>query len=721
MVEQKGSRVRQITDKTMKINISRKFILASAILMAAVSCEKEKSPAEDPYLYFGQAIEMMSFNQGGGSKTIEMYSNQGPWVIEPEFRGDSEWIDIWPNEGSNDGRFTVKVSANPDAYNRMTRINIVIGSKVVKSINLYQLGGNPSILLDMGAARLSAPAKGGEVEVGIIANIGWKAIISEEGQSWIAGCGQTETVQKFTIAPNTGDEREANVRFAAVGTGYENVYVDFTIAQFDNAHDPYNGQKIALKDIYAEYAEGAMLISDNLWCEGVVTSDMSRLNFDAQQVFIQDESGMGMRIDFNSAKDNTFKLGEKIKVHLYGLAVQKDGDTGGLSITGAGSSSVFERNAAEEIPPVEITDLSELDKWQNTLVTIKDVSFILPFGTYLNVDDRFYNATGTNYNPYAVPFCDGNDFAGQMVMDAAGNSTRIYVRSTFLDRHAIVIPKGRGDITGIVQRYHKAGNTENIIIIRSTEDNKVSDTAGDCLFNTIVRFGPFGNPVENDRVIPEVGKGQFKQSVFEKIGALGAPGGVALDWGWSYMRKNAATINVAANGKQTVSPAIPNTNAGNPGIIYACVSCQKFWNATGSTINRSGADSDDLGEAWVFNIEDFNAVPGKPLYLVFTSSASQTGPMYFDIEWSENENAAISEYKKISEFINPDWYTSHQLEQFMVKLPDELAGLKNFTIRFRVTRNWRAGNGMTNGKESATTIASGGSPRIGIWAIEQAK
>ncbi|MCM1503313.1 MAG: DUF5689 domain-containing protein [Bacteroidales bacterium] len=702
-------------------NIFRNIIIMAAMSAAAVSCEKEKAAVEEPYLYFGQNIEMMSFTQSGGSKTIEMYSNQGPWVIEPAYNDDLEWIDIWPNEGNNDGRFTITVSRNEEAYNRMTQINVVVDSKVIKSVNLYQLGTSPSILLDMGSARLSAPAKGGEVEVGIIANIGWQAVISEEGQSWITAGEQTDVMQKFTIAPNSGDEREAGIRFQAVGTGYEDVHVDFTIAQFDNAHDPYNGQKISLKDIYSSYSEGADIITDNLWCEGTVTSDISRLNFDPQQMFIQDGSGMGMRIDFNTAKDNDYQLGEHVKIHLYGLSVNKDGDTGALSISGTSSNAVFERNAGTEVTPAEITDLSTLDDWQNTLVTVKNVSFALPFGTYLNVDDRYYNATGTNFNPYAVPFCDGNDFAGQLIVDSKGNQARVYVRSTFLDRHASIMQKGCGDMTGIVQRYHKAGMTENTLLIRSNDDNKVSDNADDCLYSTIVRFGPFDEGSEMEKLTPYVGKGQFKQSVFEKVGALGTAGGVAMDWGWSYMRKAPATITVAANGKQTASPSIPNTNAGNPGVMYSCISCQKFWDATGSTINRSGGGTDDYGEAWIFNIEDFNAEAGKPLYLVFTSSASQTGPMYFDIEWHENEGAAINEYRKIGEFINPDWYTSHQLEQFRFRLPDELAGLRNFTIRFRVSKNWRAGNGMTNGKESATSIASGGAPRIGIWSIEQSK
>ena len=45
---------------------------------------------------------------------------------------------------------------------------------------------------------------------------------------------------------------------------------------------------------------------------------------------------------------------------------------------------------------------------------------------------------------------------------------------------------------------------------------------------------------------------------------------------------------------------------------------------------------------------------------------------------------------------------------------------QKFTIRFRVTENWNAGNGMVNGSSTeSTTVAKGGAPRISIWQIAE--
>ncbi|MEI3554530.1 MAG: hypothetical protein V8Q54_07765 [Alistipes senegalensis] len=60
------------------------------------------------------------------------------------------------------------------------------------------------------------------------------------------------------------------------------------------------------------------------------------------------------------------------------------------------------------------------------------------------------------------------------------------------------------------------------------------------------------------------------------------------------------------------------------------------------------------------------------------------------------------------------------MQQFILKLPDEMKSKQKFTIRFRVTRNWNAGNGMVNGSSTeSTTVAKGGAPRISFWQIAE--
>ena len=175
-----------------------------------------------------------------------MYSNQGPWVIEPAFEGDGDWITVWPREGDRNGRFTITVEKNTGARNRTAQMNIVIDSKPVYSFDVSQIGSEPSILLDMGSDRVSASASGGEIEIGIIANTIWKTMIPAEAESWITPGEHGDDFQKLVIARNDGGQREARIRFQAVGTTLEGVYTEIILSQFDASKDPSNGTKITI-------------------------------------------------------------------------------------------------------------------------------------------------------------------------------------------------------------------------------------------------------------------------------------------------------------------------------------------------------------------------------------------------------------------------------------------------------------------------------------------
>ena len=140
----------------------------------ATGCSSDEE-IDAPSLSFGEKIESLSYTVNGGSLTVEMYSNMGPWVIEPAYAGDEEWIDIWPNEGDESGRFTVTVSANTEAYTRYSAVNVVIGGRIVKSFEVTQSGVDPSIALDMGSDHVTAASKGASISVPLKANIGWRA------------------------------------------------------------------------------------------------------------------------------------------------------------------------------------------------------------------------------------------------------------------------------------------------------------------------------------------------------------------------------------------------------------------------------------------------------------------------------------------------------------------------------------------------------------------
>ncbi len=690
------------------------------VALAAAGCSSDKD-VDAPYLYFGEEIESLSYTVNGGELTIEMYSNMGPWVIEPAYKGDEEWIDIWPNEGDDSGRFKVTVSANEGAYTRYSTVNVVIGGKVVKSFEVSQLGVDPSIALDMGSDQITAASKGGTVTVPLKTNVGWKPLTLESAAGWITFGETTENTQELIVAPNSGDEREGVVRFQAIGTNMEKLYADLTIVQFNAAQDPNNGQKLTIAEAVARYADAGK-ITDNVWVEGYVTSNREKRNFDLNVMTLQDDSRRGMLFEFASTNDNTYKTSELLKVHLLGQQLVTDQTTHSLKVAAFTSNSVFERNeGGQGIAPIELESIGELPNYENTLVTLKKVEFVQPAGTYCNIDERYTQSTPSYtsipYNSTAMPYCDGNDFYGHLLRDQEGNTCKLYTTTWFLDRFATLIPEGSGPLTGIVTKYYKQATGDTYIIrLRQHADNGVSTDASTRMSRTLIQFGAFPDVNTYDKVTPKVGSGQLTTTMWSAI-QMGA-GGISMDWGWGYARMAPATVTVKDDGSQSVSPALSNSTTNFN--IFPCISCQYFWDCTASTMDRSDAPAGYKGECWVFHVNDFTPDASKDLYLTFAMASSQTGPMYFDIEWGEEENGPLAAYTKIGEIISPDWYSCHQLQQFIVKLPDQMKGKQKFTIRFRVTSNWNAGNGMVNGSATeSTTIAKGGAPRISYWQIAE--
>ena len=275
-------------------------------------------------------------------------------------------------------------------------------------------------------------------------------------------------------------------------------------------------------------------------------------------------------------------------------------------------------------------------------MTLKKVEFVQPAGTYCNIDERYTQSTPSYatiaYNATAMPFCDGNDFYGHLLRDEEGNTCKLYTTTWFLDRFAALVPEGSGPLTGIVTKYYKQSTGEVYIIrLRRHEDNRVSSDASTRMSKTLIQFGPFDDTNTYDKLTPRVGSGQLTTTMWSAVQA--GAGGISMDWGWSYARMAPATVTVKSDGSQSISPALSNSYTNFN--VLACVSCQYFWDCTASTMNRTDAPEGYKGECWVFHVNDFTPDASKDLYLTFALASSQTGPMYFDIEWGGGERPAV--------------------------------------------------------------------------------
>lgn len=363
------------------------------LTFAGVACSQDETAVEDPYVRFGEEISELSYDRTGGSQDFEMYTNMGDWTIETSFVEDAEWIDIWPREGHNSGRFTITIGENTGAFARFGTINVVVGGKSVKSFTVRQTSGDVIFALDMGNNTLKASAQGSEFNIALLTNIGWKAEVVGDAGSWIEIGQATDTTQLVSVKPNTGAERTGEIRFTALGTGLESFYTNVYIKQFDQEHDPYNGTRQTIAQIKERLNNGIGHITENLWVEATVVSDPSLLNFENNQMVVQDESGQGLLIEFANTKDNIYKLNDKLKLHLYEAEFVQDPVTMGSKLAAFTTNAIFDQSEGEPIQPVEVS-IDRLDDYENTLVKLPDVEFAVPLGTLYNSQEDQYDQTG---------------------------------------------------------------------------------------------------------------------------------------------------------------------------------------------------------------------------------------------------------------------------------------------------------------------------------------
>ena len=115
--------------------------------------------------------------------TYDFYTTYNDWYIEFDtstcFMPTEEWIHAWPEEGSGDGRFTLRFDANTvEGDIRHADINIVTkkGHKIIKTIKVAQ-AGSTSVRLNLVASFQSilnmAADDTAERSIAINANVFW--------------------------------------------------------------------------------------------------------------------------------------------------------------------------------------------------------------------------------------------------------------------------------------------------------------------------------------------------------------------------------------------------------------------------------------------------------------------------------------------------------------------------------------------------------------------
>lgn len=704
------------------------YILAFAALCLA-SCNKEEEVPGGTYLRLGKGITEDAFHMDwkgtvyNGSThvkfeeafavtdlcpRVELYSDVKNWSIVPRNEEDSEWLFFWPSSGNDCGLFFVTVDNNLMAEERSAVVDIKDESgKVWKSFTVNQTGSAPYLELNMGGLTdFNVASEQGSIEIKLHTNTLWEVTPDSDASGWISISDRSSDSFTVDFAQNTSDDSRSAAFVLSRRDQTENpITVNFTISQIGGKFAFSQASRTTIAGIKDAYPDEAV-ISDNLYFEGTVISDYAKLNIDEHYysytkdantmvanisnvpMWIQDDEGNGICLEFITAGENHYAPGTRMKIHLAGQTIGRN-EAGVLRIGGLSSAYVHDAVQGTEPVPVEVTDLSTLGNYEDRLVTLKNVQYAIPVGTYYNAD--------TNYLTYVQGgFTDLVDATTRqfpiVIFDKHGNTARMMTASTFLDRFYRLIPEGTGDITGIVtRRYHRGGQLEFYIRMRSAEDDKVNPEKGADNARVLLRFGPYNEPRDADPLTSDEGIGTLKTSVFTKIkGASSST--TTMYWAFSGFFKN---INRNVTKDQT---PIKHEDAS----VYRCINAQNWYNATGTSI------IDDMGEAWIVNTSSTGAGSGS-LYVAFACACYSNGaPRYFSLEWSDDESTPTPQWHKVTTYEITSWSADWQMGEFMFRLPDEAKGLKNLVIRHRVSGT----DNITGGK----TI-SGCSSRMAYWAL----
>lgn len=696
------------------------FILSAALLPFVFSC-RENAPQEDLFVKldrtelsfdnlgtvhdgatvypYDQAYAQQKDDDTYLCPRLTLRSNLDSWEIVPEYAEDKSWIFIQPSTGSGSGKFFVSVDENRYAAPRTAVVNVVSHGKVQTSFTIAQTGAEPYLELDMGGiTRYSVAPEGCDVLLRLKTNAQWNIVASDP--SWLEFLDRADESIVIRVQPNPGDDkRSSELVISMAGEGGEDLKCSFIITQLGSAE----AFSKATRKNFSEVLGLSGTIEENIYVEGCVVSDYRAQNVAKHrvtttvkgatvthtarntQMWLQNDAGDALCVEFASSAENKLLPGTRVKVHLVGMTAGVETETGMYRINGLSQAYLHDITEGAVPAPFEITDLSKVPEYENKLVVLKNVAFAMPYGTLFNVDE-LNSSRVYEFFEDASP----NEYA-HLLVNAAGQSVRLMTAGSVPWRHVKLMPKGSGDVVGIVCRRLRFGVPEFVIRLQSLDGLRISDDESTSFYRPLVRFGPFTEKLDMEKLVSDIGFAEMKTSRTSKVAAAGGNTDVMTLNAWAYIWNT-----TFAEGNE-IFPSRTESN------MYSVINASQWYNGTGTSI------TDDPGEAWIITLSTLTAGTGK-LYLAFANASYARGPKDFRLEWSTDEATSIDDWNAISDYeaysLNANW----ALGVYFIPLPDEMKGKEKVVIRHRVSS-----------EESTYTythlINTGGTNRIAYWTL----
>lgn len=675
-------------------------VAAVATAVASLLCSCESKDVEGSSVAIVDDLYQIEYTEEGGIQAFVVYSDVGDWELKPTYEEDWEWITAWPASGRDDARFSVKVDENKSAYPRTCDLNMVAGGRIVATITFNQKGAAPTMKVTYSADTKVVSSLGEQFKIKVEANIDWSVDIPADAD-WLSLAEKTDTYQIFDVKENPLDsERETTVTFAATGTSLAHPLV---IRQAKPSESFHESRLVTIADVLEMTGGGAGTVNENVYVEAYVVSDCTCGNFPAAQMCVQDGSGKGLCIEFDDEDSNDYPLNSKLTIHLFGMSASLDRETKAPKFGNFSRTMIMKTEESDGIAPVALDNVSTIGDHEYCLVELRDMEYVLPYGTYLNINETVLNADYGTYDiAPSLPFCERNNEYVHLLRDASGNTVQLYTWYESVFRAARMIPEGTGSIRGVVMRRDKKEGTVFHIRMRSLDDDRISDDASTRRSKTVMQIGPWTDYKKGlDKAVASVGTGQLKNSATgESVAVNNIAGSVSMYFQPAWTRCIPASF---ADGKW-----IPRY-ANDPTILHYCIVAQDWWQNNFNRIDDEHEDGKDIyGTAWL--IETSTVGYTGQLSLEFAMASSSSGPMNFSLEWGTNEDALLEEWTHIANFVSANANTTQGMKIYTIDLPQECCGRGDLVLRMRVYNDRRA-------KNTSTPIDRAGNNRIGIIRI----
>ncbi len=229
----------------------------------------------------------------------------------------------------------------------------------------------------------------------------------------------------------------------------------------------------AVKSLYEQAVNGGnstVIVNDDLYIEGYVVSSDKSGNF-FKELIIQNKRDnsnpdndprLGFKIDINvSSLSDTYQFGQKVYIKMMGLTI---GETSGVITIGKGDAVnvkqiqaaeykdiILRTNEVETITPkiVGLADLTEAD--ENTLIQLDNMQL-----------NRF--ELGATFASESF-----DEFDGFRLLESCDSGISLIMQtSTFSDFKSLIVPQGKGSVTGVFGRDFR--DDFNVLILNNSAD-----------------------------------------------------------------------------------------------------------------------------------------------------------------------------------------------------------------------------------------------------------